>query len=528
MSRYWWLRSDDGFVDLPARVRGDSLFEAELELTPGKYVLGVGRYPDSVRVKFEVAEPTPEVDTNAWHAPVPATAPVAVAPVAAPVDVQEKAAEWHGEAVARGVNVEVLASQQEDNTVLNALGISPDGLFYPQATEFIKLGYDIVRKRRKQLDGSPGPEAAHAIADKVASEERDYHRVKVGQFTPRTDGLIEWKDSSGRYLAARPSEAGWHGLLGSLVRHKERDEPLFQGGARYLVSRPAKQRAWNVRRDLESAAARDVVFHTRNAPDGSGERQIYHVSSSAMKHFGGGRFARTIAEALPKDAKVEGYYDPATTKVSIDARWAAPGTFGMGAGSITEVGMKFETSDLGDSSYKGWFQAFWSQCLNALSIGEGRSPLLRTTHKASVAVLRRAIQQALHKGNTSAEHFRQKWGYLGETSLDSYIEGRADRKTSAALEAMQDLQGEKLAVARVKEAMRLVLTERAMASLLTSSDREKVLLPAVARGAELEYQDGFLTGSTRDLVQSMTRTHQFAPVPLADSFELLAGRVAMA
>jgi hypothetical protein len=43
--KYWWLRKSDGeFVKLPGKYRGDDGFEAHLELTPGKYVLGTGPY----------------------------------------------------------------------------------------------------------------------------------------------------------------------------------------------------------------------------------------------------------------------------------------------------------------------------------------------------------------------------------------------------------------------------------------------------------------------------------------------------
>jgi len=39
---YWWLRDQDGdFVEVP-EIRGDDYFEADLELEPGTYTLGVG------------------------------------------------------------------------------------------------------------------------------------------------------------------------------------------------------------------------------------------------------------------------------------------------------------------------------------------------------------------------------------------------------------------------------------------------------------------------------------------------------
>jgi len=51
---YWWLRGPDGFVELPERVRGDDYLEIEIELSPGEYVLGVGRGKDAIRENIKV------------------------------------------------------------------------------------------------------------------------------------------------------------------------------------------------------------------------------------------------------------------------------------------------------------------------------------------------------------------------------------------------------------------------------------------------------------------------------------------
>jgi len=527
-SGYWWLKKGNEFHQFTRNMRGDQEFSMELDLAPGMWTLGCGRGSNRIRVNFgvnanensampEEAPPVVENTTPKIEQSSPEPSP---APKPAPIDT---APQYHSESVAAGVNTKVLANQSADDAALENLGISVDNLYYNKGTAFIKLGYDMVRDRRSQVDNNPGPEAAAAIADQIDAEQRGYHILNANSIKPRTDGTIEWKDSDGHSHLARPNGAGWSGILGPMLREQGTKEPLFRGAALYLMSRPPKQRAWNVTADLRSVDPRRLVFHTRNAPNG--ERQLYHVSSTATKHFGGGRFARQIAGLLPDDAKVEATYDPASTKVRIDARWAADGSERMGAGSITEVGMSFHTSDLGDSSYKGWFTAYWSRCLNAILIGEGRKPLFRKTHKASVNALRYAIRDGMRKGNTVASHFRHKWGYLGEITMEQFIEERADKNTMSALEMMSELRDEDLAVARVQEAMRLVLNDRKLANLLSSKNQEKVLIPAVVRGARLEHQAGFLTGTSQDLVQSITRTHEFAPVRLADSFELLAGQL---
>lgn len=51
----WWLRGPSGFVVVPS-VRGDERFDEELDLSPGRYVLGVGRGSDGVRHEFQVME----------------------------------------------------------------------------------------------------------------------------------------------------------------------------------------------------------------------------------------------------------------------------------------------------------------------------------------------------------------------------------------------------------------------------------------------------------------------------------------
>ena len=52
---FWWLRGDDGFVDIK-RSRGDVCFTDTVDLSPGKYVLGVGRGRDAIRLRFVVKE----------------------------------------------------------------------------------------------------------------------------------------------------------------------------------------------------------------------------------------------------------------------------------------------------------------------------------------------------------------------------------------------------------------------------------------------------------------------------------------
>lgn len=51
----WWLRGPGGFVDV-ASVRGDYVFEAEIDLEPGRYVLGTGRGRDRIRVEITVED----------------------------------------------------------------------------------------------------------------------------------------------------------------------------------------------------------------------------------------------------------------------------------------------------------------------------------------------------------------------------------------------------------------------------------------------------------------------------------------
>lgn len=53
----WWLRDETQgcFVEIPWQ-RGDKHYDADVRLSPGKYVLGVGRGKDAIRERFEVDE----------------------------------------------------------------------------------------------------------------------------------------------------------------------------------------------------------------------------------------------------------------------------------------------------------------------------------------------------------------------------------------------------------------------------------------------------------------------------------------
>lgn len=72
---HWWLRAEDGdFVKLTKKVRGDVAFKQVVSLAPGRYVLGVGKPGDGVRLSLVVDAAAP-----AAKAPAPARAKASAA-----------------------------------------------------------------------------------------------------------------------------------------------------------------------------------------------------------------------------------------------------------------------------------------------------------------------------------------------------------------------------------------------------------------------------------------------------------------
>jgi hypothetical protein len=66
---HWWLRHDRDFVRLPRRVRGDEALSLQVELDPGRYVLGVGPPGTGLRRDIVVAAPVQAVASPAPPAP---------------------------------------------------------------------------------------------------------------------------------------------------------------------------------------------------------------------------------------------------------------------------------------------------------------------------------------------------------------------------------------------------------------------------------------------------------------------------
>lgn len=407
-------------------------------------------------------------------------------------------------------------------------GIERSPTVYTPGQRVVSLGDDNFRTSRREHEESP--ETIPALRE-VWTRAYQECRVDIFDINPADISMT----TSGRLVLPPGTEAkrviqvnGVERIESFPVREIglermglrqliEKCGGVFPRAGSYMEAVDAELRAINWNRRTRREFTKSFRLRLRKSADGKG----WNNYSSVGNNFGAVD-THEVAAILGRALKGQGTrgnvtYDPATTKLTVDAIYHPENLDHLACGDVFKAGVRFKSVDTGNGGISAWPMVWRNLCLNLIIIALDKGTDLlgrKGWHNQSPEELRKNVKAAAEQSVEFLDDFAAQWGILRNTNIYDIVDTSNVKMTQKMTEWAT--------INEKVDPQRLLIAEMISRPELKGIVAQSVLAEALLTGWQEE------PGNTAaDFVNAVTRAHTLNAMNeyQVQQMEVAAGRL---